>query len=253
MSNNGRSNNGSKTTKNEGVDRAHRPEYQPTAREQQALRKQIQRLEAEPAAPRFKVTKSGTARVLSVDHPDEAVGARLVAEALGSVSEDFVRGTVAQIMKAISGDSQVVEREINFAVDVVKGVKPRDQVEAMLATQMALVHMAATKLAGHLAADNMPRQDKAELALKCMRTFTTQVETLKRYRSGGEQTVTVQHVSVTDGGKAIVGNVMQAPRPSKPQQPVNTARALTDKRQPPMAFTNELQGEVVPLKARAKR
>jgi hypothetical protein len=71
MSNNGRSNNGSKTTKNEGVDRAHRPEYQPTAREQQALRKQIQRLEAEPAAPRFKVTKSGTARVLSVDHPDE--------------------------------------------------------------------------------------------------------------------------------------------------------------------------------------
>ena len=53
----------------------------------------------------------------------------------------------------------------------------------MLATQMALVHMAATKLAVHLAANNVPQQDKAERALKCMRTFTTQVEALQRYRT----------------------------------------------------------------------
>ncbi len=84
------------------------PIYQPTAREQQALRRHFQRLEAEPAAPRFKVIKSGTATVLSVDHPDEALGARLVAEALGSASEDFARGTVAQIMKAISGDVRLM-------------------------------------------------------------------------------------------------------------------------------------------------
>ena len=30
---------------------------------------------------------------------------------------------------------------------------------------------------------------------------------LKRYRSGGEQKVTVQHVHIADGGQAIVGNV----------------------------------------------
>ncbi len=45
-----------------------------------------------------------------------------------------------------------------------------------------------------------------------MRTFATQMETLKRYRTGGEQKVTVQHVSVSEGGQAIVGNVTQAPR-----------------------------------------
>jgi hypothetical protein len=33
------------------------------------------------------------------------------------------------------------------------------------------------------------------------------METLKRYRTGGEQKVTVQHVNVNDGGQAIVGNV----------------------------------------------
>ena len=35
------------------------------------------------------------------------------------------------------------------------------------------------------------------------------MEALKRYRAGGEQKVTVQHVSVSEGGQAIVGNVTQ--------------------------------------------
>jgi hypothetical protein len=33
------------------------------------------------------------------------------------------------------------------------------------------------------------------------------METLKRYRTGGEQKVTVQHVTVSDNAQAIVGNV----------------------------------------------
>jgi hypothetical protein len=42
---------------------------------------------------------------------------------------------------------------------------------------------------------------------KLTRTFASQVEALKRYRSGGEQKMTVQHVHVAEGGQAIVGNV----------------------------------------------
>jgi len=38
-----------------------------------------------------------------------------------------------------------------------------------------------------------------------------QMEALKRYRSGVEQKVTLQHVSVAEGGQAIIGNVTQAP------------------------------------------
>ena len=33
------------------------------------------------------------------------------------------------------------------------------------------------------------------------------METLKRYRTGGTQKVTVEHVTVNAGGQAIVGNV----------------------------------------------
>lgn len=35
------------------------------------------------------------------------------------------------------------------------------------------------------------------------------METLKRYRSKGQQVVRVERVTVADGGQAIVGNVNQ--------------------------------------------
>ncbi len=44
-------------------------------------------------------------------------------------------------------------------------------------------------------------------ATKMLRTFTMQMEALKRYRTGGEQKVIVEHVHVNQGGQAIVGAV----------------------------------------------
>src|SRR5262245_7016680 len=48
-----------------------------------------------------------------------------------------------------------------------------------------------------------------------MRTFTNQIETLKRYRSGAQQTVKVEHVY--EGGQAIVGNVQTGVVRQKPR------------------------------------
>ncbi|MBV8107279.1 MAG: hypothetical protein JO223_22195 [Hyphomicrobiales bacterium] len=94
-------------------------------------------------------------------------------------------------------------------LSVVKGIEPRDQIEAMLAAQMAAVHTASMTLARRLAqVENIPQQDSAERAFnKLTRTFATQMSALKEYRSKGEQKMTVQHVHVAEGGQAIVGNV----------------------------------------------
>jgi hypothetical protein len=94
-------------------------------------------------------------------------------------------------------------------IAVIKGVDPRDQLETMLAAQMGAVHMLVMDVVRRLAnADNIPLRDSAERTLnKLARTFSVQVETLKRYRSNGEQKVTVEHVTVNEGGEAIVGNV----------------------------------------------
>ena len=63
--------------------------------------------------------------------------------------------------------------------------------------------------------DTLAQQDSAERAYnKLARTFASQVEALKRYRSAGEQTVRVEHVTVNEGGQAIVGNVAHGGRGS---------------------------------------
>jgi hypothetical protein len=123
-------------------------------------------------------------------------------------------------------------------VAVVKDVQPKDQLEAMLAAQMAVAHTAAMSFAQKLGdAETLAHQDSAERALnKLMRTFAMQLETLKRYRSGGEPTV---HVSVNDGGKAIVGNVTHAANQNQLETPTDLRPALPDRRQPAMAVIGD--------------
>src|SRR4029434_462466 len=102
---------------------------------------------------------------------------------------------------------------------VLAGVAPRDRLEAMLAGQMAFVHLATMTFTRRLAnVETIPQQDSSQNTLnKLMRTFTNQMETLKRYRSGAQQTVKVEHVHVHEGGQAIVGNVRTGGGAQKPE------------------------------------
>ena len=106
---------------------------------------------------------------------------------------------------------------------MIKGIQPKDHLEAMLAAQMAVVHIATIKFAQHFSfIETLPQQDSTERTVnKLARTFAMQMEALKRYRTGGEQKVTVQHVTVVEGGQAIVGNVTQATPDAAAKKPAN--------------------------------
>ena len=69
-------------------------------------------------------------------------------------------------------------------LSVVTGLKPKDQLESMLAAQMVAIHMATMTFARRLAhVDTIQHQDSAERALnKLARTYAMQMETFKRYR-----------------------------------------------------------------------
>jgi hypothetical protein len=70
----------------------------------------------------------------------------------------------------------------------------------MLAVQMTATHAAAMRML-HRAALDQPSfeiyDSIVNRATKLLRTYTMQVEALKRYRSAGEQRVVVQHQHVT--------------------------------------------------------
>jgi len=137
------------------------------------------------------------------------VDAKAAGKAFGSSDSDFITGFVHHLINLGTPGKGIDEEGTAYVTSLVRGIQPRDQVEAMLASQMAAVHLATMTFARRLAhVETIPQQDSAERALnKLARTFATQMEALKRYRTGGEQKMTVEHVHVHDGGQAIVGNV----------------------------------------------
>jgi hypothetical protein len=159
------------------------------------------------AAPRIKLLSHG----FCIDHPDPELGEQLMADALGVADRDAMHGILRQLVKASVKGERPDEVNLAFMISMVKSIKPRDAVEAMLVAQMVSVHVMAMRCAYHLAtAEDIARQDSAARALgRLARTFPAQMEALNRYRNNGEPAITVQNVSVGDGGNAIVGNVTQ--------------------------------------------
>jgi hypothetical protein len=158
-----------------------------------------------------KVSMSGIVKlkdgVATID-PDQ------LQRTLGTRSLDFAEGILSQLINVGSKGTKIDEKGTAFVTATVTGIEPRDQIETMLAAQMAAVHNATMTFARRLAhVETVPQQDSASRALNQLaRTFTAQVEALKRYRTGGQQHVTVKHVTVNEGGQAIVGNVSHGGR-----------------------------------------
>jgi hypothetical protein len=203
-------------------------------------------------APRLKLLQDK--QKLALDHPNELEGQILLMRALGTTDLDFLNGILNQVGNAGGRGPDIDLAGINFMLSIVKGIAPRDQVEAMLAAQMAAIHVAMMRFARQLThVETLPQQDSAERTLnKLARTYATQMEALKRYRTGGEQKVTVQHVSVSEGGQAIVGNVTQGQPDAKVRKGAVSPPALTHTKTPPMPIIDECQ-EPAPVPARRVR
>jgi hypothetical protein len=181
--------------------------YEPTAVERPIVDKYYERYNQRP--PPMKITSTD----IRADHPDVRVGGILAMQSIGTANEHVYTGIVGQLVDLVrpAGGGPASERDLNVALALVQEVKPRDGVEGMLAVQMAGVHLAAMQAAKRLAkVENIPQQDSASRMFNQLsRTFVAQVEGLKKYRATGEQTVKVQHITVSDGGQAVVAGSMQ--------------------------------------------
>ena len=139
------------------------------------------------------------------------------AEAFGTPDEDLQQHLLNQVVDTFSGllSSEGVNYDkmadfANDAMAILNGIQPRDEIEGMLAVQMIAVHNMATTAARVAMITGQTfewKQAYVNHATKMLRTFAAQMEALKRYRTGGEQKVTVEHVYVGEGGQAIVGAI----------------------------------------------
>lgn len=117
-------------------------------------------------------------------------------------------GTIWVSTKEEKGQTELIQA----AAEALKGFKPTDEIEGMLAAQAVALHLGAMECLRRSMISEQPgdaasrlRRDGANLA----RAMAEMLEALDRKRGKGPQVVRVERVMVQDGGKAIVGNVSQ--------------------------------------------
>jgi hypothetical protein len=131
--------------------------------------------------------------------------------AFGTASSAFVEASLHQLIAAARlPGSGISEIAVNASLAFIEGAKPRDEVECALLIQMACTHSATMAVLGRLGSAHGPTRSStamASAAARLLRAYATQVETLRRLRSGGSQLVRVEHVHVNEGGQAVIGAV----------------------------------------------
>ncbi|MBX3584745.1 MAG: hypothetical protein KF810_22955 [Rhizobiaceae bacterium] len=195
-------------------------EYQPTEEEAAAVARYKKRKGSRSMLPQMKCEMKQTGdntfdAVLGVDHPDKTIAYQVIADALNTGDMPIVYGWLREATGlGMKPNAKMDMEQANYGIAIAAGIKPRDTVEMMLALQMAAVHIATMKAATGLSASSSVKGMAIyEASLnKLGRTFTTQMEALKRHRSKGNQRIVVERVNVANGGQAIVGEVQHGGR-----------------------------------------
>jgi len=136
-----------------------------------------------------------------------------LAKTTGTVHPNLSERLLAQatLASTSSEDAENLGKTFNVVLAALLDIEPRDGLEGLLASQMVACHNQSMTLLQKALISKYVSQTETYLGLanKLMRTFAAQMETLKKYRSGGQQKVIVEHVHVNKGGQAIVGAVNQ--------------------------------------------
>ena len=131
----------------------------------------------------------------------------------GSMSDDWNNMVANQTINTLwlkHSDAEDRRQQRHATVDALIGIKPKDEMEGMIAAQLVACHNASMECYRRAMLPDVPfdqRQGNLNSANKLSRTYSSLLEALNRHRGKGQQKVTVEHVHVYEGGQAIVGNV----------------------------------------------
>lgn len=124
------------------------------------------------------------------------------------------RDAGAKLLLEASGVRWAIPAELsaNMAAGAFADFKPADILEAHLFGELLACHTAGMEFLRRALLPEQPPEGvdtNVTRATKLLRTVTAQAEVLAKLRGKGtsEQRVVVQHVHVSEGGQAIVGNV----------------------------------------------
>jgi hypothetical protein len=176
----------------------------------------------------------------------------------GSKSDDWNNILANQTIQSLwffeKADTEQNKRQRHATVDALIGIKPRDEMEGMIAAQLIACHNASMECYRRAMIREQTfegRRENLSQAGKLSRAYATLLEALNRHRGKGTQKVTVEHVHVHSGGQAIVGNV-GAPGGGMQPKSKDQPHAIADAPSAPMPCTDTARDRV-PIASDAER
>ena len=143
------------------------------------------------------------------DKPVKSRGARATL----TDDEELQRKRLFDVINAMPHEdrgSLYQSRTNNDIITTVISLEPQDDAERMLIYQMIPCHRRAMEALQKAGKGDLPfaiEEEYLKRAERLIALYTKQLAALGKYRSKGQQKVTVEHVQVHSGGQAIVGNV----------------------------------------------
>ena len=173
------------------------------------------------SAPRLRIsrTESGQLTELILDEAADVDALRAaLLSAFGTTELVIAEALFEQILNALHTDPEkpLDDATANLVLALLHRIHPRDELEAMLACQMVVAHVAAmdaSRRALHVEQSAGGRIAYLTLSRKLMSLFTAQMDALNRYRGKGTtQKIVIERVLVASGAQAIVGAVASGGR-----------------------------------------
>jgi hypothetical protein len=153
---------------------------------------------------------SGAGEMIHVDPEDQSLSLEVFADTLENPTLIAVDASHQRIQAA--AEAGVLE----LSTDAAQSAGAKNSLEKMLCHQMAAAHHAMMRLIKLAIEDEVPRAEVVRLtngAARLSDVYQKGLLTLHRIRTGGRQTVMVQHVNVSGDARAVIaGNVKSAKR-----------------------------------------
>ncbi len=185
--------------------------------------------------------------------------AKFIEEATGTDSPELQQRLISQVYDTLWLPEGLSDEErmarIRSAISMLQGIRPADEIEGMLATQMVSTHNAAMECLRRAMIQGQSlegRDQNLKHATKLLSIYSRQIEVLNKHRGKGQQKVTVEYVHVESGAQAIVGHV-EAGKPTGDQSGADQAGNTSSPANAiPYNPGETLDMEVLPEKAKPK-
>ena len=156
-----------------------------------------------------KKSKMANIELKISQEPDSPMMKLIEQTGIKGIVPDVVKAIMSPLINLIANrDGDDVGSALNKSITLIAASDPKNQLELMLATQLAMTHITLGKSA-QLLDQNYSEVETinslGNLYTKLSRLGIDQINTLERMKGKGQQKIIVEKVNIEAGGQAAIG------------------------------------------------